>query len=379
MAADLDYPMPPPLNQGGGAPPAAATGPAGARPLTGAIPMSVQAPPHTGQLAAVRPKSGSTPVLWPTVAVQGLRMFYRTPSTDTSHGRRAKVKRAVLNVMGQEPKVTVRALTDISFVANSGEQIGLVGQNGSGKSTLLRIIAGLEKPTKGQVLAESTPVLIGVNAALVPDLPGEENVRLGCLAMGLSPAEAQAAIPDVIELAGLGKSIYLPMRTYSSGMAARLRFAIATAARPHILLIDEALATGDAAFKERSEARMTKLREQAGTVFLVSHAAQTIEESCTRAIWLHHGRLVLDGEAQDVAVRYRKWAWAFAKDKPAEAKQILEEAFAERRETQVRFDTPEPPRGRVRERHARPTGRDAKQARAAAERAAAIRAERSDL
>ncbi|MFD6139550.1 ATP-binding cassette domain-containing protein [Promicromonospora sp. NPDC060271] len=375
MAADLDYPMPPPqLSKGR---PASMPVPV-QRPLTGAIPMSVQAPPHTGQLAAVAPRAGSTPVLWPTVAVQGLRMHYRTPSTDTSSGRRARLKRTVLNALGQEPKVTVRALTDISFVANSGEQIGIVGQNGSGKSTLLRIIAGLEKPTKGQVLAESTPVLIGVNAALVPDLPGEENVRLGCLAMGLSPAEAQAAIPDVIELAGLGKSIYLPMRTYSSGMAARLRFAIATAARPHILLIDEALATGDAAFKERSEVRMERLRKEAGTVFLVSHAAQTIEESCTRAIWLHHGRLVLDGEAQDVAVRYRKWAWAHAKDKPGDAKQVLEEAFAERRETEVRFDTPEPAKGPVRERHARPRGRDAKQARTRAARIAALRAEAGD-
>ncbi|WP_129788056.1 ABC transporter ATP-binding protein [Promicromonospora panici] len=359
MAADLNNPMP--------KAPALVGSHVLVSPYSETTPQATR---HTGQIAAGDTQTCSAPVLRPTVAVQGVRMYYRTLSTDVTRGRRAAIKRAALNLMGQGPRVTVRALTDISFVANSGEQIGLVGQNGSGKSTLLRIIAGLEKPTKGQVLAESTPVLIGVNAALVPDLPGEENVRLGCLAMGLSPAEAQAAIPDVIELAGLGKSIYLPMRTYSSGMAARLRFAIATAARPHILLIDEALATGDAAFKERSEARMTRLREQAGTVFLVSHAAQTIEESCTRAIWLHHGRLVLDGQAQDVAVRYRKWAWAHAKDKPDEARRILQEAFAERQ-----FDEPDPPMGPVRERHARPTGRDARQTRAATARAAALRAE----
>lgn len=348
---DLTYPMPPKQQL------APVTEPP---PLTGSTPMSVQAPAHTGAIAAVSANTGATPVLWPTVAVQGVKMEYRTPTTDATRGRRAKLKRAVLNVMGQAPKVTVRALNDISFVAHSGEQIGLVGTNGSGKSTLLRIIAGLERPTQGQVQAESTPVLIGVNAALVPDLPGEENVRLGCLAMGLSPAETEAAIPDVVELAGLGKSVYLPMKTYSSGMAARLRFAIATAARPHILLIDEALATGDAAFKERSEARMNKLRQDAGTVFLVSHAAQTIEETCTRAIWLNKGRLILDGEAEDVAVRYRKWAWAVAKNRPDDARKIIEDAFAERRETQVRIAADDDPDVRTPVRHGRPSGKDLK-------------------
>ena len=248
-------------------------------------------------------------------------MRYRVPSPDAAERRRSnRLVRAAKTVLGQQPMVLVRALSGISFVARSGEQIGLVGQNGSGKSTLLRIIAGLERPARGRVLAESTPVLIGVNAALVPDLSGEQNVRLGCLAMGLTPEQTEKAIPDVVELAGLGKSIYLPMKTYSSGMGARLRFAIATAANPHIMLIDEALATGDAAFKERSEARMNRLRENAGTVFLVSHAAQTIEETCTRAIWLNYGRLVLDGPAEDVALRYRMWAWAIAKEKPDEAK-----------------------------------------------------------
>ncbi|WP_246246551.1 ABC transporter ATP-binding protein [Isoptericola sediminis] len=281
-----------------------------------------------------------------TVAVQDVHVRYRVPSTDAAERRRGAnfVKRVGRTVFGNDPKVLVRALSGISFVAKSGEQIGLVGQNGSGKSTLLRIIAGLENPAKGRVLAESTPVLIGVNAALVPELSGEQNIRLGCLAMGLTPEQAEEAVPDVTQLAGLGKSIYLPMKTYSSGMGARLRFAIATAANPHILLIDEALATGDAAFRERSEARMQRLRQGAGTVFLVSHAAQTIEETCTRAIWLNHGRLVLDGPAQDVALRYRKWAWAVAKEKPEEAKQIIETAFSEREQTYVQVEESVQPR-----------------------------------
>ncbi|MFE5310545.1 ABC transporter ATP-binding protein [Isoptericola sp. NPDC056605] len=292
-----------------------------------------------------------------TVAVQDVSVRYRVPSTDAAERRRRvnPLVRAARTVLGNDPKVLVRALSSISFVARSGEQIGLVGQNGSGKSTLLRIIAGLENPAKGRVLAESTPVLIGVNAALVPDLSGEANIRLGCLAMGLTPTQADAAVPEVKELAGLGKSIYLPMKTYSSGMAARLRFAIATAANPHILLIDEALSTGDAAFKERSEARMQRLRDGAGTVFLVSHAAQTIEETCTRAIWLNHGRLVLDGAAEDVALRYRKWAWAVAKDKPDEAKVIIETAFAEREQTTVRVEGSRSSR-RYTSRHVSPRG-----------------------
>jgi teichoic acid transport system ATP-binding protein len=277
-----------------------------------------------------------------TVAVQNVHVHYRVPSTEAAERRRGAnpVVRAARTVLGRHPQVLVRALSGVSFVARQGEQIGLVGQNGSGKSTLLRIIAGLERPSRGQVLAESNPVLIGVNAALVPDLSGEENIRLGCLAMGLTPGQTEAAIPEVRELAGLGKSIYLPMKTYSSGMGARLRFAIATAANPHIMLIDEALATGDAAFRERSEARMQKLRANAGTVFLVSHAAQTIEETCTRAIWLNLGRLVIDGPAEDVALRYRKWAWAIAKDKPAEAKKIIEQAFMDRAETSVYVEEP---------------------------------------
>lgn len=293
-----------------------------------------------------------------TVAVQDVHVRYRVPSTDAAERRRSnRLVRAAKTVLGQQPMVLVRALSGISFVARSGEQIGLVGQNGSGKSTLLRIIAGLERPARGRVLAESTPVLIGVNAALVPDLSGEQNVRLGCLAMGLTPEQTEKAIPDVVELAGLGKSIYLPMKTYSSGMGARLRFAIATAANPHIMLIDEALATGDAAFKERSEARMNRLRENAGTVFLVSHAAQTIEETCTRAIWLNYGRLVLDGPAEDVALRYRKWAWAIAKEKPDEAKKIIEDALAEKTETHVQVEE-SPGRG-YRPRHVRGHDREA--------------------
>lgn len=292
------------------------------------------------------------PIGPPTVAVADVHVRYRVPSTEADAGKSSpKPLRFANRLLGRSPQVLVRALAGISFVARAGESIGIIGRNGSGKSTLLKVIAGLETPARGTVVAESQPVLLGVNAALLPDLSGEQNVRLGLLAMGKTPDEATRMTPEVVDLAGIGKSIYLPMRTYSSGMASRLRFAIAAAAEPDILLIDEALATGDAAFKERSEQRMASLRKKAGTVFLVSHAAQTIEEMCTRAIWLHNGQVVLDGSAYETAQKYRWWAWNIAKGNHEKADDLLRNARAERVETKVSIVAP--PKTRERPRHAR--------------------------
>lgn len=296
------------------------------------------------------PKTGiEVPIGAATVAVSDVQVRYRVTSME--HKARANVRRPVQlanRLLGRPPQVLVRALAGISFVARAGESIGVIGRNGSGKSTLLRVIAGLETPARGTVLAQSQPMLLGVNAALIPDLSGEQNVRLGLLAMGRSPEEAANLMPEVIDLAGIGNSIHLPMKTYSSGMGSRLRFAIAAAAEPDILLIDEALTTGDAAFKDRSEQRMAALRERAGTVFLVSHAAQTIEEICTRAIWLDKGRVILDGPAYETARKYRWWAWNIAKGEHEKAKELLEDARVESTPTVVSFvgasDSRLPPR-----------------------------------
>ena len=259
-----------------------------------------------------------------TVVVDDIRVSYRAPSTDSEDLHTASMaQKILLGLTGQRPKVRVDALKGISFVARAGESIGILGRNGAGKSTLLRIMGGLETPTSGTVSARSNPVLLGVNAALIPDLSGERNVRLGCLAMGMSPQQVEAIIPEVIKLAGIGKAIYRPMKTYSSGMSSRLRFAIAASANPDILLIDEALSTGDAAFKERSENKMTELRRAAGTVFIVNHAAQVIEEMCTRALWLVDGELIGDGPGPQIAHDYRWWSWNIAKGKPDKAATIL--------------------------------------------------------
>jgi teichoic acid transport system ATP-binding protein len=256
----------------------------------------------------------------PTVVVDDVSVHYVVRSEPDRRRRRWRAQSGATEV--------VQALQHVSFVVTAGEVVGIVGQNGSGKSTLLRIIAGLETPATGQVYAAATPVLLGVNAALIPELSGRDNVTLGMLAMGMSTDEIVQARPDVVALAGIGRAINRPMKTYSSGMGARLRFAIAAAANPEILLIDEALGTGDAASKGRSAARIEELREHAGTVFLVSHAAQTIEETCSRAVWLHEGSIIDDGPASDVARRYRWWAWCVAQGEHAKADDVLRERAA---------------------------------------------------
>lgn len=264
-----------------------------------------------------------------SVAVEDVSVSYRSESStldDYTGGRRLFAR--VAHALGMTTYTQVHALRDVSFTVREGEHVGLVGANGSGKSTLLRIIAGVEPPTSGRVLAAATPMLLGVNAALVPSLTGARNVRLGLLALGFDPDEIRDLMPGVIALAGIGEAINRPMSTYSSGMGARLRFAIAAASQPDILLIDEALGTGDASFTARSQRAIDDLRSRAGTIFLVSHAAQTIENMCTRAIWIHQGRLILDGEAVPVARAYRFWAHQIALDNEERAAEVLELARA---------------------------------------------------
>lgn len=256
----------------------------------------------------------------PTVVVDSVSRKF---NVDVSRPEANSLGGRIANSLTPRPTVTVHALRSVSFTAYSGESIGLLGTNGSGKSTLLRLIAGLDVPTRGTIHAVSQPLLLGVGAALQPQLSGLANARLGLLALGFTPDEVAATIPTVLEIAGIGDAIERPIRTYSSGMASRLRFAIAAAAEPEILLLDEVLATGDAASVQRAEARMDEIRARAGTVFLVTHAAQTIEETCTRALWLHQGQLIMDGEAQPVARTYRLWAWKVAEGDHAAAEKIL--------------------------------------------------------
>lgn len=255
--------------------------------------------------AAAEPISISPTPPEPTVVVDDVHLTYRVIGGSRRGGAPAAFRRIVLReaTPGQR---SVRAVRGVTLTAYRGEAIGLIGPNGSGKSTLLRAIAGLMAPSQGVVWTRGQASLLGVSAAMMGKMSGEQNILLGCLAIGMTPAEIAEEYDGIVEFAGIGDFVHLPMDTYSSGMGARLRFAIAAARAPDILLIDEALATGDAQFRRRSEQRIRELREKAGTVFLVSHGLGIIRESCSRSIWLEGGVIVLDGDTTAVVDAYEE-------------------------------------------------------------------------
>lgn len=246
----------------------------------------------------------------PTVIADEVHVVYQV---NGAGARKGGATAALSRIFSRGPAPGVRevhAVKGVSFTAYKGEAIGLIGSNGSGKSTLLKAVAGLQPVTRGRVFSYGQPSLLGVNAALLNDLTGERNVVLGGLAMGMTREQITERYQDIVDFSGInekGDFISLPMRTYSSGMGARLRFSIAAAKDHDVLMIDEALATGDAAFQRRSQARIEELRAHAGTVFLVSHGTDTVRETCDRAIWLEAGVLRMDGPAEEVCGAYEEF------------------------------------------------------------------------
>ncbi|MEV4020575.1 ABC transporter ATP-binding protein [Nonomuraea angiospora] len=244
----------------------------------------------------------------PTVIVDDLHIVYRVygAASEAEKGNAVNALTRILKRQGRPQMKEVHAVKGVTFVAYHGDAIGIVGRNGSGKSTLLRAIAGLLPPHKGAVYTDGQPSLLGVNAALMRELTGERNIVLGCYAMGMTPAEVREKYQEIVDFSGIDEFVQLPMSTYSSGMGARLRFAISSAKTHDVLLIDEALATGDREFRKKSEERIRQIRESAGTVFLVAHDLKVIEETCNRVIWLHKGKIKMDGDPKEVIAAYNK-------------------------------------------------------------------------
>jgi teichoic acid transport system ATP-binding protein len=237
----------------------------------------------------------------PVVIADDVHVEYKVLAT----GKRATAADSARKILQRSRKTrTVHALKGVSFTAYENDSIGVIGSNGSGKSTLMRAIVGLTPTSQGSIYASSRPSMLGVGAALIKDLSGERNVILGGLALGLTLEEINAKYDDIVEFAGIRKFIELPMRTYSSGMTARLKFAIATARQHEILIVDEALAVGDKTFRDRSEAKIREIRDNAGTVFLVSHSMRSIRDTCNRVLWINQGDLMMDGPTEEVIAAY---------------------------------------------------------------------------
>jgi len=240
----------------------------------------------------------------PVVVVDNAHIIYKVLAS----GRRATRGLRGGGLLSRKMEVReVHAIKGVTFTIYEGESVGIIGSNGSGKSSLMRALAGLTPLSSGAIYAFARPTLLGVGAVLLPDLSGEKNILLGGLAMGFDKQDINARVDSIAEFAGLEEFVSYPMRTYSSGMSARLRFAIAAAKDHDILIIDEALAVGDQEFRNRAEARMRELHQNAGTVFLVSHSMKSILDTCTRVIWIEKGELRMDGEPKKVINAYNKF------------------------------------------------------------------------
>jgi len=207
---------------------------------------------------------------------------------------------SIARVRGQEISDTFLAVDDVSFRVDQGESIGLMGLNGSGKSTLLKLINGVMKPDTGSVLTRGRIAgLIATGAGFHPQLTGRENVFLNAAILGMTEKETKAKFDDIVEFADVGKFLDLPVGNYSSGMFARLGFAVAVHTDSDIFLVDEVLAVGDRPFKRKCIARMEEIRATGRTLFYVSHAPGSVRKMCERVLVLEKGRLAFDGPTDE--------------------------------------------------------------------------------
>ena len=245
--------------------------------------------------------TNATPRL--TVSTRALNVTYKVYEHPVLNGRELLSRGFRSRVA-----ISVEALRSVSLDFAAGEAVGLVGANGSGKSTLLRTIAGLQPKSGGHVFVTSQPQFLGVAAALKPRVSGFRNVYIGGLAIGLKKDEIADKMQEVIDFSGLHDAMARPLNTYSSGMRARLAFSIATLRTPEILMLDEALAVGDRAFRERSIAKINQIRENANTIILVSHNLTEIRQTCTRSVWLNNGEVELSGDVDTVLDAYQEWS-----------------------------------------------------------------------
>lgn len=197
------------------------------------------------------------------------------------------------------------ALQDVSFKVEKGEVLGFVGSNGAGKSTLLKVVAGVMRPTKGQVLVGGNICpMIELGAGFDLDLNARENIYLNGAVMGYSKAFLDSKFQEIVDFSELHDFLDVPVRNFSSGMTARLAFSIATIVEPEILIVDEILSVGDLNFQQKSENKMRSLISGGTTVLYVSHSMKSIKSLCDRVVWLEHGKVMMVGKTEEVCKAY---------------------------------------------------------------------------
>ncbi len=238
----------------------------------------------------------------PPIEVTDLRLAYRL-----YRNRAGTMKEYAVNALRRQVVYdTLWALDGVDFVVEPGETLGVIGPNGAGKSTLLKVLAGVIPPADGRVVVRGQVApMIEISGGLNLELSGRENIIIFGALLGRSAAFMRERVDAIAEWAGLTDFLNVPVRSYSSGMQARLAFSIATDVKPDVLLIDEVLAVGDEEFRRRSSERIDSLMDGGTSVVLVSHSLDTIVDLSDRALWLDHGRMKMIGPAGEVAAEYR--------------------------------------------------------------------------
>ncbi len=236
----------------------------------------------------------------PAIVAEGITVRFR-PLVD----RRPTLRRSI-GRMQHRVTEEITALDNVDLTINKGEAFGVIGRNGAGKSTFLKVMAKTLRPDEGTInVYGKTSTLLQLGVGFNRQLSGRRNVYLGGLAAGLRKKEIDEKFDSIVEYAALGEAIERPVATYSSGMFSRLAFSVGMAIEPNILLLDEVLAVGDEAFREKSLTTMRGLLRSKGTIVFVSHALANVAEFCDRAAWLSHGKIQSLGPAEDVVQEYR--------------------------------------------------------------------------
>lgn len=235
------------------------------------------------------------------IKVENVSMHFRMDKNRTT-----SLKEWVVSFLkGKQQYETFHALDDVSFDVKRGEIFGIIGRNGAGKSTLLKVVSGIYKPTKGTaVTAGRIAPMLELGSGFDAELSGHDNIFLNGAILGFSKEFLQSKYDEILAFSELGDFIHQPIKTYSSGMMMRLAFSVATIVEPEILIVDEILAVGDAAFQTKSHARMMELMQGGTTVLFVSHSLEQIRSMCDRVMWLEKGTVKMVGETQNVCDAY---------------------------------------------------------------------------